>query len=90
MAIAVSERTPRLVFFGVSALLFADSAAVTIVWSASHVGDELGPHARQLNDDVNADARADVARRRRVVPRDVGRDDGGDDAAVLETRLTAA
>jgi predicted metal-binding membrane protein len=31
----VSERTSRLVFFGVSALLFAASAAVTIVWSAS-------------------------------------------------------
>ena len=31
----VSERTSRLVFFGVSALLFAASVAVTIVWSAS-------------------------------------------------------
>jgi predicted metal-binding membrane protein len=31
----VSERTSRQVFFGVSALLFATSAAVTIVWCAS-------------------------------------------------------
>src|SRR5207244_1821816 len=30
-----SERAPQLAFFGVSALLFAASAAVTIVWCAS-------------------------------------------------------
>src|SRR6187455_2415483 len=32
-------------------------------------------------DDVDADAGPDVARRRRLVPRHVGGDDGGDDAA---------
>jgi hypothetical protein len=31
----VSERASRRAFFGVSALLFAASAAVTIVWCAS-------------------------------------------------------
>src|SRR5205823_10525429 len=34
-------------------------------------------------DGVDADARTDVARRCGVVPWHVGRDDGGDDAAVL-------
>src|SRR5712691_2965058 len=40
--------------------------------------------ARRLDDGdgVDADARTDVARRRGVVPRHVGRDAGGDDAAV--------
>src|SRR5919201_461415 len=49
-----------------------------------HVGDGRDADARRLEDvdGVDADARADVARRRRVVPRHVGRDDGGDDAAV--------
>src|SRR5262249_43134132 len=49
-----------------------------------HVGDGRDADARRLNDvdGVDADARTDVARRRGVVPRHVGRDDGGDDAAI--------
>src|SRR2546427_85864 len=48
-----------------------------------HVGDGRDADARWLDDvdGVDADARADVARRRVVVPWHVGRDDGGDDAA---------
>src|SRR6202521_179365 len=50
-----------------------------------HVGDGRDGDARRLDDvdGVDADARADGARRRGVVPWNVGRDDGGDDAAVL-------
>ena len=50
-----------------------------------HVGDGRDADARRLDDvdGVDADARTDVARRRGVVPRHVGRDDGSDDAAVL-------
>ena len=74
---------PSAAFVGVSALLFAGSATLTIVWCASMsaMGDA---DARRLDDvdGVDADARSDVARRRGVVPRHVGRDDGGDDAAV--------
>src|SRR5438128_6081153 len=49
-----------------------------------HVGDGRDADARRLDDvdDVDADARTDVARRRGVVPWHVGGDDGGDDAAV--------
>jgi len=51
-----------------------------------HVGNERDADARRLDDGdgdgVDANARTDVARRSRVVPRHVGRDDGGDDAAV--------
>src|ERR1700694_643059 len=50
-----------------------------------HVGDGRDADAGRLDDvdGVDADARTDVARRRGVVPLHVGRDDGGDDAAVL-------
>src|SRR5213075_2879127 len=49
------------------------------------VGDGRDADARRLDDvdGVDADARTDVAGRRGVVPRHVGRDDGGDDAAVF-------
>ena len=49
-----------------------------------HVGDGRDADARRLDDvdGVDADARTDLARRGGVVPRHVGRDDGGDDAAV--------
>ena len=49
-----------------------------------HVGDGRDADAGRLDDvdGVDADARTDVARRGGVVPRHVGRDDGGDDAAV--------
>jgi Predicted metal-binding integral membrane protein (DUF2182) len=50
-----------------------------------HVGEGRDADARRLDDvaGVDADARTDVARPRGVVPRHVGRDDGGDDAAIL-------
>src|SRR5437660_933976 len=49
-----------------------------------HVGDGRDADARRLDDvdGVDADARTDVAGRRDIVRRHVGRDDGGDDAAV--------
>ena len=54
-----------------------------------HIGDGRDADARRLDDvdGVDADARTDVARRRDVVPWHVGRDDGGDDAAVLVPML---
>src|SRR5215469_12866033 len=50
-----------------------------------HVGDGRDADARRLDDvdGVDADARTNVARRGGGVPCHVGRDDGGDDAAVL-------
>jgi len=50
-----------------------------------HVGDGRDADARRLDhvDGVDADAWTDVARRHGLVPWHVGRDDGGDDAAVL-------
>src|SRR5207249_4754837 len=58
-----------------------------------HVGDGRDADARRLDDvdgvDADADARTDVARRRGVVPRHVGRDDGGDDAAILGANAVA-
>src|SRR5712691_5781035 len=56
-----------------------------------HVGDGRDADARRLDhvDGVDADARTDVARRRGVVPRHVGRDDGGDDAAILGANAVA-
>src|SRR5437867_13451138 len=45
-----SERASQLAFFGVSALLFAASAAVTIVWVRVHVGDGRDADARRLDD----------------------------------------
>jgi hypothetical protein len=38
---------------------------------------------------VDAQARTNVARRGGVVPRHVGRDDGGDDAAILDPNAVA-
>jgi hypothetical protein len=74
----VSERPSQQLFFGVSALLFAASAALTIAWCASMsaMGDA---DARRLNDvdGVDADARTDLAGRRGVIPPHVGSDDGG-------------
>jgi hypothetical protein len=50
-----------------------------------HVVDRRDADVLRLNDvdGVDPDARTDVGRRRGVVPRHVGRHDGGDDAAVL-------
>src|SRR4030095_16267328 len=49
-----------------------------------HVSDGWHADARWLDDvdGMDADARADMVRRRRVLPRHVVRDDGGDDAAI--------
>src|SRR6266508_1708752 len=56
-----------------------------------HVRDGPDADARRLDnvDGVDADARTDVGRRRGVVPRHVGRDDGGDDAAVFGPNAVA-
>src|SRR6266513_5932235 len=56
-----------------------------------HVGDGRDANARRLDDvdGVDADARTDLARRCGVVPWHVGRDDGGDDAAVLGPNAVA-
>src|SRR5437868_4068701 len=50
-----------------------------------HVGDGRDADARRLDDvdGLDADDRPVVARRRGVLPRYVGRDDDGDDAAVF-------
>jgi len=55
------------------------------------VGDGRDVDARRLDDvdGVDADARTDVAWCRGVVPRHVGRDDGGDDAAVPDPDAVA-
>src|SRR5438874_11237181 len=59
-------------------------AAMTSTPRAERNRDGRDADARRLDnvDVVDADARADVARRRVVFPCHVGRDDGGDDAAV--------
>ncbi len=53
------------------------------------VGDGRDADARRLDDvdGVDADARTNVDRGHYVIPRDVGRDDGGDDAASLVPML---
>src|SRR5215831_2478905 len=56
-----------------------------------HVGDGRDADARRLDDvdGVDADAWTDLAGRCGVVPRYVGSDDGGDDAAVLGPDVVA-
>src|ERR1700732_121301 len=56
-----------------------------------HVGDGRDADARRLDDvdGVDADARTGVARRRGVVSWHVGRDEGGDDIAVLGPNAVA-
>src|SRR5438105_9826438 len=58
--------------------------ATTSTASAERNRDGRDAHARRMDDvdGVDADVGADVAPRRGVVPFHVGRDDGGDDAAV--------
>ena len=55
------------------------------------VGDGRNADARRLEHvhDLDADARANVARRRGVLPRHVGRDDGSDDAPILSANALA-
>ena len=79
-----SDRASEQAFFGVSALLFAASAALTIVWCASMsaMGGMPMPGGWTMSMAWMRMPGPDVARRRGVVPRHVGRDDGGDDAAV--------
>src|SRR5688572_19393387 len=48
-----------------------------------------GIRSAESYNDVDADARTDVDGRRRVVRRHVGRDDGGDDAAIARPRAVA-
>ena len=73
------------------ALLFAASAAATVCVVRVDVGDGRDADARRLDDvdGVDADVRTDMARRRDVVPRHVGRDDGRDDAAILRPCVVA-
>src|SRR5882762_6582993 len=56
-----------------------------------HVGDGRDADAWRLDDvdGMDANTRTDVARGRGVVPRHVGRDDGGDDATVLGPNAVA-
>ena len=51
---------------------------MTIVGLRVHVGDGRDADTRPPDDVDGVDARTDVARRRGVVPRHVGRDDGAD------------
>src|SRR2546426_2529351 len=66
-------------------------AAMTSTTRAERNRDGRDSDARRLDDvdGVDADARTDVARRRDVVPRHVGHDDGGDDAAVPDPNVVA-
>jgi len=56
-----------------------------------HVGDGRHANARRLDnvDGMDADARTDVAWSGGIFPRHVGRDDGGDDAAILDADALA-
>src|SRR5215468_1867724 len=56
-----------------------------------HVHDGRDADARRVDDvdGVDADAWTDLARRRGIVPRHVGRDDGSDDAAILAADAVA-
>ena len=79
----VSERAFQRAFFGVSAPLWqhgGNGGPVHI-----HVGDGRDADRRRLDDldGVDADARTDMARRHGIVRVHVGRDDGGDDAALV-------
>ncbi len=76
------ERTSGQTFFGVSALVFVASTAVTIVWSASMSDDGWHADARRLVNVHDLDARAGLVWRGVVVSRDVGRDDDFDDDAI--------
>ena len=76
--------TQKHVFFGVSALLFAASALITIAWSTSMsaMGEMLMPGDWTMSMTwmrMPGQTWPGVAA---IVPRHVGRDDGGDDAAV--------
>jgi len=72
----VSERASQQAFFGMSALLFAASATVTIVWGNSHVRNGRHANARRLDDvdGLGKDAGTVVARGCSVVSWHVGCD----------------
>jgi hypothetical protein len=71
----VSDRASQRALFAVSPLLFAASAAATILWSSSMSG--WARYARRLDDvdGVDANVRTDVARRRGVFPPTVPEED---------------
>src|SRR5580704_14782246 len=87
----LSEQASERAFFAISALLFFVSAAITIIWcgSMSAMGDMPMPGGWTNVDGMDADARTDVARSGGIFPRHVGRDDGGDDAAILDGNALA-
>src|SRR5438552_4276090 len=66
-------------------------AAMTSTPRAERNRDGRDADARRLDnvDAMDADARADLARRRGIFPRRVGRNDGGDDAAVPDADVVA-
>jgi hypothetical protein len=80
----VSERPSHRAFFVVSALLFVASAAVTIVWCASisAMGEMPMPGGWTMSMAWMRMPGQTWGRQRGVLPRHVGHDDGGDDAAV--------
>src|SRR5438874_1720070 len=86
-----SERASHHAFFGVSAMLFAASAALTTLWCASMsaIGEMPMPGDWTMSMVWMRMPRTDVPRRRGIVPWQVGRDDGGDDAAVTGPHAVA-
>ena len=85
------EQLPRDAFVGVSALLFAASAAVTIAWCASMsaMGGMPMPGGWTMSMAWMPMCGQSWLAAAGVVPRHVGRDDGGDDAAVLAADAAA-
>src|SRR6266702_6880082 len=85
----VSERASQQTFFGVSALLFVVSAALTTAWcgSMSAMGEMPMPGGWTMS--MAWMRITDLARRRSVVSPHVVRDDGSDDAAILGSSVVA-
>jgi hypothetical protein len=85
-----SERTADRAFVGVSALLFATSAALPIVWCAfMAMRGMTTPGGSTMSMVWMRMPRTDVARGRGVVHQRVGRDDGSDDVAVVDANALA-
>ncbi len=76
-------------FFAVSALLFAASTAVTIIWGCIHVNNGWHADARRLDNDNDMDAWAGFVLRGVIVSRDVGRDDDSNDDAFPDSHAAA-
>jgi hypothetical protein len=79
-----SGGTSNRVFARISALFFATRAALVICLVRIHAGNAKDVDARRLDDvdSVDAEAGTGTGRRRCLVHRDVGDDDGSYDAAV--------